>query len=377
MRILHISKYAPPVRGGVETFVRDLAAEQVRQGHDVSILCHQAESDAPMQTDLDQGVTTTRLPILFTAAFAPFSPVLPLHLQKIIRRTRPEIIHLHLPNPMVLFGALLPADIPLVIHWHADVQDSTNRSLRALYPLYRYFEQRCLAKACRVMATSPPYLESSLSLARWQRKCTVVPLGLDLSRYTLVPDCPKPERPLVLGVGRFTFYKGFQHLVRAASRVSAADFVIVGEGPERSGIQREVDRLGLTDRVRLPGAVPDETLHRLLQQATLFCLPSVDRGEAFGVSLLEAMRYGLPLISTAIPGSGTGWVNEDGVTGRVVPPTDPESLARAIQEITCSPGMGARFGQAARTRLEAEFTIDRTAQTVSKIYETAVLNLRP
>lgn len=368
MRILHISKYANT--GGMETFVRDLSKEQVRQGHEVSVLCHRATPLRPGDTRQKDGVTTIRCATLCTPAFAPFAPAFPIRLRTVVKDTRPEVIHLHMPNPAVLFHAFFPEDIPLVIHWHADADGSSSRLVRALYPLYRMFEQRCLATASHVIATSPPYLDSSSSLTAWREKCTVVPLGLNPDRYP-EESIATPERPLVLAVGRFTFYKGFQYLVRAAAQVNGADFVIVGGGPKKPRIEREIARLGLSGRVRLTGYVADAELCRLLQQATLFCLPSIDRGEAFGVTLLEAMRYGLPLVSTAIPGSGTGWVNQNGETGRVVPPANSDALASAIKELLEDDKKARLFGATARNRLNGEFLIKNVTKYIEDVYRLA------
>lgn len=367
MRILHISKYAFPEKGGVETFVRDLSTEQVRQGHAVSVLCHRSTSLQPAQSSRIDRVTIMRCPTLCTTAFTPVAPTFPLHLRAAIKQERPDVVHLHLPNPAVLFTAFIPAHIPLVIHWHADVQGSTNKTIRTLYPAYRFFEQHSLARAKRIITTSPPYLESSPSLARWRDKCTTIPLGIDLNRYPEENTRPT-ERPMVLSVGRFAFYKGFEHLVRAASLVKEADFTIVGDGPERPRVAQIVEHSGISERVHLPGAVSDDELRRLLQQATIFCLPSVDRGEAFGVTLLEAMRYGLPLISTAIPGSGTGWVNRNGVTGMVVPPASPEALASAITTMINDPEMLERYEKAAKRILEEDFNISAVAESINRIY---------
>lgn len=369
MRILHLAKHAHPAPGGMETFVRDLSTEQVRQGHEVSVFCLR-RALRPAGTDHAHGAAVTRFAALPFPPFAPLSPGLALGLRSAIRRLRPSVIHLHLPNPAALYAALPPRRVPLVVHWHADVRGSSSRTVRALYPAYRPFEQRCLARAERIVATSPDYLESSPSLAPWRKKCVAVPLGLDAARYP-EEQTPEPDRPLVLAVGRLAFYKGFEHLVRAAALVPEADFVIAGDGPRRRALEREKHRPGSAGRVTLPGAISDAELRRHLQQASVFCLPSVDRGEAFGVTLLEAMRYGLPLVTTAVPGSGTAWVNRHGETGLVVSPKDPEGLATAIRRLLDDPEQARRYGEAGRMRLEDRFLITGVAREIEAVYRAA------
>jgi glycosyltransferase involved in cell wall biosynthesis len=371
MRILHISKYHPPVRGGIETFVRDLGAEQVRRGHDVAVLCHQARPGMATERTVSDGVLSVRARILCHLGFAPISPQFPLLLRRLVREWRPEVIHLHLPNPAVLFVNFFPARVPLVIHWHADVDGLPWRLFRGIYPVYRLFERKSLAVARRVVVTSPPYAESSRALAPWRDKCAIVPLGLDIARYPLEQDLPREEVPVVLSVGRFAYYKGYETLVRAAQQVPSARFVIVGDGPLYGKIRDMVRERGLADRVLLPGALPDRELRGLQQGATVACLPSVDRAEAFGVVQLEAMRYGVPLVSTAIAGSGVDWVNQDGITGLVVPPSDAEALAHALQWLIDHPEKAQSMGNAGRLRLETHFTIQRTASALDNVYDQA------
>lgn len=368
MRILHIGKYAYPERGGIETFIRDLATEQTRQGQTVNILAHSATNDSLTETTHEGKITITRCRTVCNLAFTPLSPTFPIQLQRLINVERPHVIHLHLPNPAVLFNALFSPNTPLVIHWHADVKGAPSKLIKLLYPIYSLFEQQSIRKASSIIATSPQYLESSDSLARWKNKCTVIPLGLDIERYprneSIMPQTP----PLIASAGRFTYYKGYEHLIRAAQHIPEARFVIAGDGPTHPSMQRLVEKLDLAHRISLPGMISDEKLHLLLQQASVFCLPSTDRGEAFGVVLLEAMRYGLPMVSTAIPGSGTGWVNQDGVTGHVVPPGKPEAIADAINDLLAHSDKLAKYGLAAQQRLATHFSIAKVAADIDQLY---------
>ncbi|WP_027720315.1 glycosyltransferase [Maridesulfovibrio zosterae] len=371
MQILHISKYAHPERGGIETFVKDLSSAQIKRGHEVRILCHQQKTSCKTAITKNNGITITRVRVNCNMAFAPVSFSFASHLRKEISSSPPQVIHLHLPNPAVLFYRSIPDDIPCVVHWHADVHGTPNPCIRALYPFYRFFEQKCLAKADHIIATSPPYLSSSFSLAAWRQKSSVVPLGLDTDRY---PSCTqeKSNPPLVLSVGRFAYYKGFEYLVRAAALIPEAKFIIAGSGPEHSRISKEVEKLGLSERVYLPGHITDQELFSLMQKASVFCLPSIDRAEAFGMVLLEAMRYGVPIVSTEISGSGTGWVNEHGGTGIVVPPADSQALKIAIKTIISNPQQAQRYGQAGKAKLENNFKIDQISSQIDDIYQSAI-----
>ena len=99
----------------------------------------------------------------------------------------------------------------------------------------------------------------------------------------------------------------------------------------------------------------------------MFVLGSVMKTEAFGIVQLEAMSCGKPVIATHIPGSGTDWVNEDGVSGLNVPPCDAKALAEAMVNV-CGDGYEA-FSRGARERYERLFTFDRMIEGALKTYE--------
>jgi len=223
-RVLHVGKYFPPATGGMERFLGDLVGAQRAAGGDVSVLVHASEStdsraDPPW---------VMRCPVWFRLIFAPISPAFPIWLSRAIRRFAPDVLHLHMPNLSGFWALLLPAAraLPWVVHWHADVVPSQFRlALRLSYPHYRIFERAVLERALAIVATSPQYLEASSALRPWRLKCHVIPLGLDPGRLAEIG--PKETVGLwhgnglrLLSIGRLTYYKGFDTLIRAVAVVS-------------------------------------------------------------------------------------------------------------------------------------------------------------
>jgi rhamnosyl/mannosyltransferase len=129
--------------------------------------------------------------------------------------------------------------------------------------------------------------------------------------------------------------------------------------------------LGLVDRAHFLGDVTDEDLPSLYHAADCFVLPANARSEAFGRVLLEAMASGLPCVTTEL-GTGTSWVVQDGLTGRVVPPRDELALADAVGELLADPHRRREMGGAARARVEAEFTQARMVGRVETVYGEAL-----
>jgi rhamnosyl/mannosyltransferase len=119
--------------------------------------------------------------------------------------------------------------------------------------------------------------------------------------------------------------------------------------------------------VKFLGEVRDVELEALYRACDLLVLPSVTRQEAFGVVQIEAMSHGKPVVCTEL-GTGVGWVNQDGETGRVVPPRNPVALHDAIAELLSKPTQLAAMGSSARKRARTVFSLDRMIDTTIELY---------
>ena len=374
MRVLHIGKYFPPVPGGMERFLGDLVKAQRARGHDVGVLVHRERSGE----ERADPAWLLRCPVWLRLFFAPISPAFPLWLARAVRRLRPDVLHLHMPNVSAFWALLLPStrDLPWVIHWHADVELS-RRTLRFAYPHYQVFERALLERAECIVVTSPQYLEASQPLHQWRHKCQVVPLGVDPERLPPVEasegrDLWTRDGLRLLAVGRLSYYKGFETLIRAVIPDRGYELVIVGEGEERPKLERILEEAGKPSWVRLLGHADDATLGKLMASCDLYCLPSRERTEAFGIVLMEAMRYGKPLLVSDIKGSGVTWVARDGENAVIVPPDDVPAWRNALDAIATSRADLDRMGRAGHERYAREFDIATVARRLEPVYEFAV-----
>jgi phosphatidylinositol alpha-1,6-mannosyltransferase len=165
-----------------------------------------------------------------------------------------------------------------------------------------------------------------------------------------------PPAPFALIVARIVAaerYKGHDLLIdlwpRVAAEVLGARLVIVGDGDDRARLEAKAAPVG--DAVRFLGRVSDETLATLYRQCTFFVMPS--RGEGFGLVFLEAMRTGKACIGAV---GAAAEIIEDGVTGLVVEPDDPEQVFKAVVRLFREPETRERMGQAGAVRATAQFT---------------------
>jgi glycosyltransferase involved in cell wall biosynthesis len=375
LRVLHLGKFYPPDMGGIESVTAMLARGAAAAGMPTTVLCF--ESQGRGDTD-DDGVTVHRTP----AFVASSQPVSLAYARKAVALGRAaDIVHVHLPNMLAALAvARLGPHPTVVLHWHSDV---VGKGLLA--KVTRPLEQAMLRRADKVICTSQAYADASTALVPFANKVVVVPIGApDLA---VKPDLPaEPSllpphirahvhgRPLVLAVGRLVPYKGFSVLINAAAQMTAdAAVVIVGIGPCEGTLRSDIERAQAAGRVLLAGRVDGATLNQLMASAAVFCMPSVERSEAFGVALIEAQARGLAAVATHIQGSGVPWVNLDGESGLNVAPGDPVALAQALDRVLADAPLRQRLGQGGRARYEALFTERRCIEETLKLYRSARL----
>ena len=187
-------------------------------------------------------------------------------------------------------------------------------------------------------------------------KMAVVPEPIELERWTALfaAATPRPRGgPTILCVARMYPRKRIGDLLEAAAflrpRIPGVRVRIVGKGPEWGDAVRLHGTLGLGETVALLGDVSRDRLAQEYVSADFFCMPSLQ--ESFGIVFLEAMAAGLPVVAcraAAIPE-----VVEDGVTGLLVPPRDPEGLARALEALIADPERARAMGEAGRQAVRA------------------------
>jgi rhamnosyl/mannosyltransferase len=150
-----------------------------------------------------------------------------------------------------------------------------------------------------------------------------------------------------------------------------ARLVIVGEGPVGEALRAQASRLGLGDKVHFAGRVSDAELHDHLAAAGIGVLPSNTPTEAFGLALAEYMAAGLPVVSTDL-GTGTSYVNQDGVSGLVVAANDPGALATGIGRLLSDPTLRVNMGTAGRARVREKFTTEAMMRGMELVYAEAM-----
>jgi len=200
--------------------------------------------------------------------------------------------------------------------------------------------------------------------------------GTDPNRFAPPPQ-PPPSPPTLLTVGRLVPRKGIDTVLQALP-VLLAEFPglrywVVGDGSDRARLEQIAHNLGVTQAVEFVGQVSDQILPEVYRMAHIFVMPVREEQETasiegFGIVYLEAAASGLPVVA----GRSGGAVEavQEGKTGFLVPPNDPEALIQALRKLLTDPALRRRMGQTGRRWVEEEMNWDRAAREMLKALET-------
>ena len=364
MNVLHLGKFYPPAKGGMETILALLCERTAQHVRNRVIV---GNSGASTVAERHGSIDVLRVAALTRIGAVAVCPRMPFD----VARENADVIVLHEPNPMALVAYFLARPKGRLIVWyHSDVIRPSWR----FRLFYRPFLRFALGRAVRIVASSPTLAASAPELQDFQEKCAVIPFGvelpnpgdLEMARRRAAEIRRDAGESIVLFVGRLVPYKGVDVLLRALTSLDAVA-LIVGDGPLRAALERQAIELGVAGRVRFLGTVDADELAALYRACNVFVLPSVTRQEAFGVVQLEAMTAGKPVVSTDL-GTGVGWVNRDGETGYVVPPRDAVALRDALALLLGDAALQRSMGEAAAARVRSSFTLERMIDETLSLY---------
>ncbi|MFC1595743.1 glycosyltransferase [Candidatus Margulisiibacteriota bacterium] len=378
LKILLINKLYYPWIGGVEVHVQDLA-ENLGRLTGVSVEVLTCSDKYQYSEEEINGVKVTRLPNIFYRILGKsllFSMPLALSFPKWLKKSKADILHFHLPNPLAVISYFLARPKgKVVVTWHSDIVKQ--KLILFFYkPLLYWF----LKKTDIILTTSPNMIEHSLFLRKFKDKCKVVPLGINPGDYELdqsdmqdiAVQKQRQTKKQLLFVGRLIYYKGVEYLVDAMPNIDA-ELTIVGSGTLLEPLKAKIAELGQQSKIRIVNNATRKNLSKYFRLCDIFVLPSVATSEAFGIVQLEAMYCGKPVVSTNLP-TGVPFVNQDNKTGFVVEPCDVAGLTRAVNKLITDDQLRQKLGTYAKKRVEKEFINSVVAERVKGVYEWLVVS---
>ena len=339
--------------GGGERYLADLTNSLAGRGHDVFVAL---APDAPLKDEL---FAVPKTNILFSRMRNSLDVFSAFELADFARRNNVEIIHAHLARdyPLAAFAARI-AKKPFVLTRHV------------LFPLKR-LQKFILRNVNGIIAPSNAIADSLEKQNLFPPdKITLIRYGINIEHFSGTEKAP--YKTFVVGtIGHLAPIKGHDVFVRAAKIVLKKHpdvcFIIVGEDKSKSGENRReledlIARLDLKSKIELAGWTDD--VRPFLQKFDLFV--SAARAEAFGLVIVEAMLYGLPVIATRSEGASE--IIENGASGILIPNEDAESLATRISELLGSKEKREHLIRNGRKRVEEHFSLERMVSKTEEFY---------
>ena len=222
-----------------------------------------------------------------------------------------------------------------------------------------------------VIAISEAIRENLVNEVRVAKeRISIVPNGVDLSRYKVPPERPEGSIPVVGSVGRLVPDRGIEFLLHAARLIREGghdiEYVISGEGPEKNRLLSLADRLGLRERFTLSAGAADYA--GVIPAMDIFVAPSLDEG--LGIHIIEAMACGRPVVASSVGGIFN--LVRDGKGGFLVPPRDPEAIAKVVISLIKDPHLRVAMGSYGRAQVEAGFDLGKMVEGTEEAYRRAL-----
>jgi phosphatidylinositol alpha-mannosyltransferase len=369
-----VTDYYYPQLGGITEHVQGQATELARRGHDVTVLTPRL-AVTPSTVD-GHDLPARNFDVVHVGRAFPFyangaetlltiSPSLPFALDRVYRRHRFDIVHVHNPFGALPIAAITRSLAPVTVGTFHSVVPEHYRPLLVSRPLLRRVFGRLdssISVSKAVVESLQPYFPSS--------RFVTIPNGIDTNVFTpeAEPLAELAGRRTIVFVGRFDPRNGVKHMIGAftALRCRRDDvrLVIVGDGPLRVLVERMVPA-DLRDDVIFAGRV-NRLRRRYLASAEILCTPC--SLASFGMVLLEGMSAGLPVVASRLP--GFEFVMRDGIDGVMIDRPDDESgFAEALDGLLDDPALARSMGASGRARAVSTFAWPIVAVELEALYD--------
>lgn len=362
MRILHITSHLNV--GGVTSSVLSLSRALAARGHQVII----ASGGGVLEPESASGIVSWRVPLHTSQEFSPQVQIASRWLAQQLQIEPVDVLHGHTRVGQVVAAWLSKRlRAPYVATWHGFFRPNLGRRL---WP--------CTGQ--RTIAISEPVRQHLLKDFHVpQERIRLIPHGIDAAPFAapvaegelerLRSQLALPAHAVVIGtVARLVPSKGVDQLIRSLPHIRRvipdAHLVIVGEGEARVSLMRLAEAEGVSGAVRFTGALPETRTALALMRVFVF-LPADQEG--FGLSLLEAMAGGRPIVAVR-RGGGATWVLEESGVGTLVPPDDPQALAGAVIRYLQDGEAACRDAGNARAVVTERYALKQMVDQVEALY---------
>jgi len=372
-----VNSFFPPWRGGAETYVYNLARQLSLRGHDIKVVCA-----SPPRMPGRYNIGRIKLVCLPVTTWLYGTPIV-ASLPREVLRTKADLIHAGFPSPYNAFSASLAHTLkgtPLILTWHNDLPTVTSVAKVLVHTHNELVLPTYIRAFNTIISTSRKYAKSSRILKKYFKKVRIVPNGVDCEvfRPDIDPSWIRKKLNLrddktVLFVGalsKWHSYKGLDVLIHAFALANKVRrdivLIVIGDGSLKPIYQRLASELNLVEKVMFVGNISDQDLPSYYAASDLLVLPSRDRSEGFGLTILEANACGKPAIGSNVGGIPDAIHDES--NGLLVPPNNPEALSAAIIRLVEDDSVKNQLGRNGRAYAE-EHNWSRVAEATERIYD--------
>ena len=345
MKLLQLGKFWSPYHGGIERVVKNLSRGLAAKGNQVQVFVTGSENRTISEEKNLEVVQIKSKGQVFSQPIS-FLP----QIQKA------DVLHIHLPNPFWAFQCR-NIEMPMVATIHADLSESVMKSR-----LNDFFQSAVIERSNKILFTSERNLDN---ITRgWSQKsvgkCQVVSLGLEAPG-----KFERQDLDFILFVGRWVSYKGLSLLLEACSELPYR-LVLAGSGPETKKLENQIRSLNMETRCQLIFDPAESELEHLYQTCSVLVLPSLDRREGFGLTLIEAGFRQKPFIVADLATGVQDILCGGG--GLAFAARDKLQLRDRLQTLMRDPQLRGHLGLRGQQHSEAQFSVKKMVSKHEEIY---------
>ena len=285
---------------------------------------------------------------------------------KYINSIKPDLVHAHYVSSYGVVGSFLQYHPFIISVWGKDIYDATNNII------LKSLIKRALNKCDYIMSTSA-------TMAKHTRKYTInrnlriTPFGIDIQQFR--PLKKQKRDKFIIGTARILAPKyGIHYLIKAfalfTKQMPNSELHIAGDGPQKNELIMLTKALGISHKVTFFGFVERIKIPEFISNLDIFCMPSVDQSESFGVAALEAQACGIPVIASAIGGLLETII--DNKTGFLIPPANIHAIVKKMHYLYNSKEVRRAIGRAGRQFVSKHYNWNDNILLIEEIYHRLV-----
>lgn len=285
-------------------------------------------------------------------------------LKRLITTIKPDVLHAHYVSSYGVVAYLTGFHPYIISVWGTDIYNAPNN------PVLRFLIQKALAGADRILSTSKTMAKHTAKFIR--REIIVTPFGVDIIKFK---PLGKTKSTFVIGTARALLPKyGIKYLVEAFAvfnrQIPNSELHIAGDGPQKDQLVSLAEKYNVIHKTHFLGFIQPENMAAFFASLDIFCMPSIEESESFGVAALEAQACGVPVISSNIGGLHETVI--DGETGFLVPPKAPQQIVDKIMLLYNNKKLYNKITCSARKFVETNYCWEKNFEIFINIYASLV-----